>query len=168
MNRLSAHDLFDCVSVTMNGPVPWKTMIPEVGPGVYVIKITGSGESAARNLTDKQRRHWCDGQDIVYIGRSKRLRRRLSDFYRHQWGNSRPHRGGQDVKLLSCDLLVFWGSTLNYASAERAMIEAFTLVVGRRPFANRMRAARLLRETGPTRLASAVWPAHTDIPRGDG
>ena len=138
-------------------------MIPEVGPGVYVIKITGSGESATRNLTDAQRRHWCDDQDIVYIGRSKHLRRRLRDFYRHQWGNSRPHRGGQDVKLLRCDLLVFWGSTLDYASAEKAMIEAFTLVVGRRPFANRMRAARRLLETGPTRLASATSSAHIDI-----
>jgi hypothetical protein len=32
----------------------------------------------------------------------KRLRRRLREFYKHQYGQARPHRGGEVVTVLTC------------------------------------------------------------------
>jgi hypothetical protein len=81
-------------------------------------------------------------QEVVYIGRSVHLRRRLSEFYRHVHGCPRPHRGGEDIKLLTAPKRVFWVKTADYAAAEDRLLQIFQSRVGAMPFGNRVRSAR--------------------------
>jgi hypothetical protein len=74
------------------------------------------------------------------------LRRRLSEFFRHRYGEKAPHRGGQAIILLSelpkCPLWVYWAVAAGPSEAveaERRMLEVFRKNVGALPFANRRR-----------------------------
>lgn len=140
---LSPDELFRQVDLIPSGPVLWRTAIPEKGSGVYVISIDNPSIVSADELLETERQHWLSDQQIVYIGRSNCLSRRLRDFYKHQYGQRRPHRGGQAILLLKCDLSVRWAAVANYAGAEHRLLEAFKLVAGTKPFGNRVRAARM-------------------------
>ena len=83
-----------------------------------------------------------DGQVVLYVGRTRRsLRRRISEFYKHKYGDRRPHRGGQEVIPFAAELYVYWAATEEPALAENLMIERFRHLVGRIPYANRIRAS---------------------------
>jgi hypothetical protein len=120
--------LFKQAGLTAAGAAEWKQEIPERGPGVYIITST---DPAA------------DGQPVVYIGRSKHLRRRLKQFYKHQYGQKAPHRGGQEILRLKGSLTVYWAPAEYYAAAERGMLEAFQSATGVWPHGNRMKSAAM-------------------------
>jgi hypothetical protein len=121
---ITVHDVFRAARLQACGPVPWGQPVPENLPGVYVV------------VADYGR--------VVYIGRSSRaLRQRLREFYRHRYGARSPHRGGQDVLLLKCQLLVYWAAAADYAAAEHAMLEYFKAQTDGYPYANRVRSARV-------------------------
>jgi hypothetical protein len=120
----TVRDVFLAAQLQARDPAPWGQPVHENSPGVYVI------------ATDDDR--------IVYIGRSRRaLRKRLREFYRHRYGASSPHRGGQAVLLLNRPLLVYWATTADYAAAENSMLEYFKAQTGGFPYANRVRSARV-------------------------
>jgi hypothetical protein len=113
---ISVHDVFQVANLRPNGPVCWGERVPEYGTGVYVIVA----------------------DDVpVYIGRTG-----LRQFYRHKYGASSPHRGGQAMLLLKCPLLVYWAPTGDYAATEHVMIEWFRSQAGKLPLGNRIRSAR--------------------------
>jgi len=106
--------------------VLWGQELPETRAGVYVV-VADNGN-----------------HEIVYIGRTRRsLRKRLREFCRHRYGDKSPHRGGQEVLLHKCPLLVYWAPTADYAAAENSMIEYFKARTGGLPYANRVRSARV-------------------------
>lgn len=140
---VSVPALFAAAGIEQHKTVPWGTKIEERGPGVYVVSLAGSDCPPLEHLPEIERTQWVDGQTIVYVGRSKHLRRRLVEFYRHVHGQPRPHRGGQAVLLLNCPLVVSWSGVTDYVGAEDAMIEAFKAAAKVKPFANRVRASRL-------------------------
>jgi hypothetical protein len=139
---LSVPDLFRVVSLGMRGPVPWGTPIEETSSGVYVIALVDPAAPFVENLSEAELARWNAGEEIIYIGRATGLRKRIAQFYRHEYGRSSPHRGGQDIKLLSASIQVCWAGASDCAAAERLMIDKFRAEVGALPFANRMRAAR--------------------------
>ncbi len=70
---LSVEELFRKADINSNGPVPWRTEIAERGPGIYVVTL-GSGADAGKTpecLPAVERPYWIEGQQIIYIGRSK-------------------------------------------------------------------------------------------------
>jgi hypothetical protein len=140
-------ELFASAQLTPYGPVAWGEIVPEKGPGIYVISTGGPSvfEADIDNLPKHERDHWVKGQHVVYIGRSVHLRRRLREFYRHEYGLPRPHRGGEAVTLLGCKRLVYWAPTPNYKLAERTVLEFFESAVGTRPFGNRAPPPRLVK-----------------------
>ncbi len=140
---LRVKDLFENVGLAYNGPIAWETAISERGPGVYVVSLRDRSPPSLDCLNDIDLAQWIDDEEILYIGRSKHLQRRLREFYRHKYGDRRPHRGGQALLQLICPKLVTWAAVDDYAGAEHRLIDAFTRVVGKKPFANRMRAARM-------------------------
>lgn len=142
MTRLNADALFAEAGIAINGPVSWKTPIQQKASGIYVITLLDPDEAFPSALNDIERAHWNEGQEIIYIGRSINLHRRLLQFYRHTYGKRRPHRGGQSILLLGAAMNVYWGVAEDYAAAEKRMIDVFHHQVGKLPFANRMRAAR--------------------------
>jgi hypothetical protein len=126
-------DLLDILhrnGATLCGPVPWGTPLPDRTPGVYVITAAG--------------------QDVVYIGRAgSSLQKRLGQFYRHVYGRRSPHRGGQDILLLTGPLEVYWATTRDYVAIEHGLIEAFHKRWGRKPIGNKNRGTRLRAELRP-------------------
>lgn len=142
MKAFAPEQLFSRASVPMRGPLPWRTPIPENGSGVYVIALAEPSRVRVDHLDTDQRSRWVGGEEIVYIGRATRLRRRLSQFYRHRYGDRRPHSGGQSILLLECPMLVYWGPAADFREAEHRMIETFRATVGAMPFANRVRSAQ--------------------------
>jgi hypothetical protein len=115
---VKASDLFAAVGLSPSG-ISWGTPCPDTGPGVYVIAIDGA---------------------VVYVGRARRsLRRRLNEFYRHRYGDKRPHRGGQELLNMAGIRQVFWATTPDAANAEERMIRCFEQHQGRLPPANKRR-----------------------------
>ncbi|PYP91665.1 MAG: hypothetical protein DMG65_07200 [Candidatus Angelobacter sp. Gp1-AA117] len=78
-------------------------------------------------------------QPIIYIGQTTKrtLTKRLGEFYRHIYGAKSPHSGGEAVKLLHCDLWVYWSPSPDPRDSELLMLCAFRKRVGKLPFANR-------------------------------
>lgn len=143
---MSVVELFDLASLNLCGPVVWDTPILEKAAGVYVIALADPNLiptfAASADLTDTFQKRWNVDQEVIYIGRATSLRKRIRQFYRHKHGAPRPHRGGQDIKLLQADVNVYWAVTDNFCEAEKHMIDAFKLQVGQLPFGNKVRSAQ--------------------------
>ena len=142
---MTPRQLFDAAALPVLGPVPWREPVPERGPGVYVIARVASADSVGERLDaeavlreERPARLWLPTEPVIYIGKATSLRERLNQFYRHRYGDRSPHRGGQDVLLLSCPLWIDWSAVAVPEAAERAMLGHFKLTVGARPFANRL------------------------------
>ena len=124
-NPVTPEDLFKLIgAVPQSGP--WGCRGQEDRSGIYVV------------TSDPPK----DGQSVVYIGRAKSVTKRLYQFYRHKFGDRRPHRGGQDIlKLpeLGHTLQVYWAYTDNFEQNERVLIGKFETITGRLPMANKRR-----------------------------
>jgi len=147
---LTVGELFRAAGLTTHGPVSWNEDATEKRAGIYVIALASRPDETCDKISMPRfedagvLRRWNLGQTVVYIGRTKRsLRKRIHEFYKHRHGDPRPHKGGQDVKLLSLPLWVYWCPTDDCARAEEKMIDFFRGEVGRLPFANRVRSARV-------------------------
>lgn len=145
--------MFEVVGLSMSGPKKWMTSIPESRIGVYVVAIisdaSGNCHVDAEYLPARERMFWSPEEPIVYIGCTRcrgGISRRLSQFYRHKYGDSAPHSGGEAVKLLRCGLWVYWASAEDPLAIEDAMLSAFFEKVGTWPFANRNKAGRTRRQ----------------------
>lgn len=123
-------DLFKAASLSpCRRPALWGKPVAEPRPGVYVV-VRANGKRVA-------------GQRILYVGRTtSSLHKRIGQFYRHQYGNTAPHRGGQEVLRFKPALRVYWAVTDDPVGAEHLMIERFRDSVGSLPYANRVNASR--------------------------
>jgi hypothetical protein len=149
-SNLTVTEIFNAAELFPSGPVLWQTDPPETSPGVYVVARVGDANGScdacelpfrdlrAFNLDLEYETHrWLRNEPIVYVGKTDRsIRKRLGEFRRHECGNKRPHAGGQVVKLLQCDLWVYWSPAPNPCDAEHTMICAFKKQTGQFPFAN--------------------------------
>jgi hypothetical protein len=115
------------IAAERTGAVDWGDPVPERGPGIYIV-------TAAKPVL---------GQHVVYIGRANRLRRRVRQFYRHRYGDSAPHRGGQEILRLRNPLTVHWVAVADYGAAEHRALEAFRTAIGAWPYGNKIRSARM-------------------------
>ncbi len=141
---LTVAEIFNEARLLPRRPVRWGTPISEASAGVYVVALVGEAKLPCQVYADYlpslERQRWLPNQPIIYIGStSQPLHVRVKDFYRHRYGQKGPHRGGQAVKLLRCDLWVYWSPTTDPRGSERMMINAFQEQVGQLPFANRRR-----------------------------
>ena len=145
-------ELFREAKLSPNEPVPWGTPISEFRKGIYVVAriedpMMGCKPCAlsfkdrlTRNLVidfEYERPRWLPNEQVLYIGGTTRsLCVRIAEFYCHKVGNKRPHAGGQVVKLLGCDLWVYWSPTTHPGEREKKMLSAFEKKAGQPPFAN--------------------------------
>ncbi len=157
---MTVAELFQKVSLVPSGPVPWKSEVPESKRGIYVVarvdRPTADCESWDLFFLDPfptvikidleyERTRWLPTEAILYIGKTDRLlSTRLNEFYCHKCGHRRPHAGGQIIKLLRCNLWVYWSVAENPYSTEQSMIDIFKRQTGKVPYANydRMRRQR--------------------------
>ncbi len=143
-------ELFKAADLSLCGPVRWGTPVSECRCGVYVVALVrkpalGCRQRNVEYLPSLERKRWLQKQPIIYIGRTRRsLAVRIAEFYCHEYGDKRPHRGGQAVILLCCDRWVYWSPTNDPKAAERTMIDAFVDRAKELPFANRRRWTGLL------------------------
>jgi len=115
---------------------------------VYVIALTRNPQEDTalipriEHLPDPDRARWIQNEPVVYVGQTTRqtLSRRISQFYSHKYGRKSPHSGGQAVKLLDCELWVYWSPCANPKAAERAALDGYRTRRGQLPFANRRRS----------------------------
>ena len=126
MTVITPKYLIGLVEATDSGQVEWGIHVPDKRSGIYIVTTADP----------------VDGQHVVYIGLSKCLSRRLSQFYRHKYGAKSPHRGGQEILNLTSPMTVHWAAIDDYAAAEDTVLETFRMVVGQRPFGNRIKSAR--------------------------
>ena len=138
---LSVEKLYTLAGIVPSGSVRWADDVPSVRSGVYVIAIEDTLPGS--NLPDHERAFWLTDQTIIYIGRAKQLTRRLRQFRRHVYGKKSPHRGGQATLLLDCPKTITWAEVEDYGAAEAALINAFRAEIGRMPFGNRVRSAKM-------------------------
>jgi hypothetical protein len=123
----------------------WGAPVEVRQPGVYVISIAPGPSSSdiefdASVLPPKDASRWIDGESVVYIGQTRTsLRKRLGQFYRHKYGRTSPHRGGQSVLLLKpyFSLWIHWSVAEAPREAEKEMLATFHSLRGARPFGNR-------------------------------
>ena len=147
MRPLSVKELFDSAQLEVSARVSWQTPVPELQPGIYVV-VANAEQIDVSHLPQSERDFWIPGQSIVYIGCTKRsLRTRLNQFYRHRFGDRSPHRGGQALTLLKCQLWVYWACPDDPHHNEHVLIEEFkNRTGGRRPFGNRRNEKKAMLE----------------------
>jgi hypothetical protein len=148
---LTVAEIFAKVGPSPCGPVIWGEDIGESGEGVYVVarvsNATGDCKacglrfrSLPRNLAlnrKYEQKRWLKNEPALYIGQTTQpLCKRIRQFYDHKVGEKRPHAGGQVIKLLACDLWVYWCPTSDPVKVEKAMISAFEKQARQLPFAN--------------------------------
>lgn len=82
-----------------------------------------------QKIRDRLSSFWIPDETILYIGQTtgQTLRRRITQFYNHTVGCSRPHRGGQWLHTLADlgDLNVHWCTVNNPIEAEQKMLKCF-------------------------------------------
>jgi hypothetical protein len=148
-SSLTVAEIFNIANLSPSGPVSWGTDPPETNAGVYVVARVGDARAGCEgdlrfkdlcgiDLDLKYEQHrWLPNEPIVYVGKTDRpIRKRLGEFRLHKCGNPSPHAGGQVVKLLQCDLWVYWSPAANPYDTEHTMICAFRQQAGQIPFAN--------------------------------
>jgi hypothetical protein len=143
--KMNVTELFAAVGLKPQGPVPWNSPVPETKPGVYVVALSGDCNMEvvdvfANHLNAEESALWIPHELIVYIGQTRckgGVRKRVAAFYRHKYGRRSPHRGGQSLKLINCDLWVYWAVSDDPIEHEKAMLQAFKGRSNARPFANR-------------------------------
>ena len=149
---MTVAEVFRVAGLSPHGPVAWGTQVPECSPGVYVVARVRDPEAGCApcalpfiepipsNLVldmEYERKRWLKHEPVIYIGRTTRtIRERVRKFYRHKCGKPAPHAGGQVIKLLRCDLWVYWSPASDPVQSEDDMICAFAKPVGQQPFAN--------------------------------
>ena len=150
---MTVTEIFRKANLSPLGPVPWGTQVPELCAGVYVVARVGDPYGGCKSCVlpfidqlppnidvdlESERQRWLPNEPIVYIGQTtdQTLAKRIRQFYRHKCGDSRPHAGGQVVKLLRCNLWVYWSPATDPLESERTMILAFKNQAGQEPFAN--------------------------------
>lgn len=150
VSNLTVSELFNFASISPCGPLLWGTDPPETNAGVYVIARVNDAKDGCDACTlqfkdlcgisldlEYEQHRWLPSEPIVYVGKTDRpIRKRLGEFRRHVCGDTSPHAGGQVVKLLRCDLWVYWSPAANPYDAEQTMICAFEKQAGQIPFAN--------------------------------
>ncbi len=134
--------LLSQIKTGATGKVAWGEPIPERGPGVYIVTIADTAAVDPSGLPQAEQPLWVRGQTVLYIGRTKHLSKRLSQFRRHVYGQLSPHRGGQAILKIDSPKLIWWAATFDYIAAEKALLDSFRKQVGVWPFGNRMRASR--------------------------
>lgn len=138
---MTVAELFDRTKLSLRGPVPWGMEVPETLGGIYVIARGGdpSGACVTRDLKfnepllhnlrlDRQQEslRWLVDEPVLYIGRTTQpLCKRISQFYMHNV-----------LKLLTCDLWVYWSPTSYPKEMEKEMLSVFQVAAGKIPFAN--------------------------------
>lgn len=134
--------LFATTKIELGGKVDWQAPVHEKGPGVYLISVVDPAAVKVEALAEIDRPKWKPDQQIVYIGRSIRLSRRLRQFYKHRYGDKSPHAGGQAILKISEPLHIHWAKVEDYPEAEERLIDCFEAQTGRKPFGNRCKAAQ--------------------------
>jgi hypothetical protein len=153
-HAITVKELFSAAGLPVCGPVPWKKKVSESRPGVYVVATVSDpeDESGVDHVADLPREiatRWVPSQPVLYVGQTSRqtLATRINQFYRHKHGAASPHRGGQDIKLLSCQQWVYWSPTEWPLEAEKKMIEEFELRACRLPFGNLKHPSRKIMDS---------------------
>jgi hypothetical protein len=154
--KMTVAEIFRKARLSPCGPVRWMTQqVPESSAGVYVVARVPCLTVNCRGCTlpfidplpselqldlEFERQQWLrlQHEPAVYIGQTTRqtIRKRVEQFYQHKCGRKGPHAGGQIVKLLKCDMYVYWSPASNPKASEQMMICAFKEQVGQLPFAN--------------------------------
>lgn len=126
--------------------------VPE-GAGVYVllrekgappvfVERSPAGPHQGREATaplEDLRAAWVARTPLLYVGESKTLRKRITQFRRQGAGESANHYDGIYVWQLadSGDLRLAWREEADPVAAKRALLKEFREAFGARPFANR-------------------------------
>lgn len=71
--------------------------------------------------------HWHNNENILYIGKTDNLQRRINYYYNHVVGRNSPHRGGYWLKALSNfqDFFVYYGTHDTPLNLEADMLKFF-------------------------------------------
>jgi hypothetical protein len=128
---------------------------PELRPGVYVVARAGDPTGGCNpcelllkdhpgivlDLEYEQKR-WLPHEPIAYVGKTDRsIRKRVAEFRRQECGQPGSHYGGQIIKLLQCNLWIYWSPANDPSEAESDMLCAFKRHTGQLPFGNEYQGA---------------------------
>ena len=110
--------------------------------------ITINGKTPTVELVAKYfDKFWLPNENILYIGKTKQnLRKRVSSYYRHKLGNSRPHSGGQWIHALSIrdNTFVYFAECSKPEEIETKMLLYFAFRVAQTSEAQNINNCKLL------------------------
>ena len=194
--RVPALELLRGQGLLPDGPLLFGQPLPTPRPGVYVIEWPTSEptvpvdhnllrEWLARvptlrldgavptphELAARLGAFWQPEQTVVYIGRSKSLRRRLAEYAATPLGDDGPHHGGHWLKTLRGyeQARVWWAVTDAPEEYEDALLTAFGEAIGQPealPFANLRSLSSGPRSHGISGAAKAAPIAATPVAGG--
>ena len=151
---MTVAEIFQIAHLDPAGPLPFGESNtedpPETMPGVYVVarvcnpaedcnpcELPVSVPPGIEIDLEYERGRWLPCEPIVYVGKSDRsIRKRVAEFRRQQCGQVGSHHGGQIVKLLNCNLWVYWAPANIPLKAEFDMLCGFNRSARQLPIGN--------------------------------
>jgi len=194
--RVPALELLRGQGLLPDGPLLFGQPLPTPRPGVYLIEWPTSESTVPvdhgllrewlarvptlrldgaaptpHELAARLGAFWLPDQTVVYIGRSRSLRRRLAEFAATPLGDDGPHHGGHWLKTLRGygQARVWWAETDAPEEYEDALLTAFGEAVGEPgvlPFANLRSLGSGSRPHGITGAAKAAPAPAAPAPLG--
>ena len=92
------------------------------------LKLDNDSNPPVEAIVQRISEFWYPDENILYIGQTSRpLSERVNEYYKHELGDSRPHRGGHWLKTLSNldSFFVHYAETSIPELVEQCLIEAF-------------------------------------------
>lgn len=108
---------------------------------VAELQIDGKSSSTVSQLRDRLNQFWLPDENILYIGKtesSKGIRGRVSQYYRTELGERKPHAGGHLLKTLSIlnQLFVHYFPDNTPTMTEENLLRAFVKQVSNHTLTN--------------------------------
>lgn len=79
------------------------------------------------SITGRLSEFWIPNENILYIGKTSNLHKRIKAFYNHKVGNRSPHAGGHWIKVLQNieELFLYYIECDNCIGVEKKMFSVF-------------------------------------------
>ena len=108
---------------------------------VKTLQLDGNTSPTVSQLRDRLNKFWLPDESILYIGQtecSKGIKRRVSQYYRTELGERKPHAGGHWIKTLSIlnELFVHYFPDNTPTQTEKNLLRTFVGQVSEQTLVN--------------------------------
>lgn len=114
----SIHDTIPTAPICLKAVQNWINRVPN-------LKIDGHRPISPEEIVLRLQEFWLPNENILYLGNSGNIKRRIGNLTSHEMGDRSSHRGGHWIRLLSNldDLYIHYAYTSNQSNTAKKLLE---------------------------------------------